>query len=136
MRVARNYNLIGRSRGFTLVELLIVILLLSTVAASIIPLYTRAIASNHSSRNKLYAYQGAHAEIERLRSANFDTIENHPFSIPGLSLATGTITVDEEIDGVVQTDIIKVTATVNWTFSGKNEEIKVVTYITEKGINQ
>ncbi|MCL5093523.1 MAG: prepilin-type N-terminal cleavage/methylation domain-containing protein [Patescibacteria group bacterium] len=131
----KNSN-IKKNQGFTILEILITIILLSTIAVTIIPLFTRGIALNKNSKNKLYAYEAARSEIEKMRSSSFNSLNNHSFSVAGVSQATGTVTVDSNVNGSSQTDIIKVTALVTWPFNGRNEEIRLETYIAEKGINQ
>lgn len=128
----RNLN----NGGFTIIEILIAIILLSTIISGIIPLFTKAISTNQASRNKLYAYQSASAEIENMRNTSFAGITNHNFSVSGIGTATGTVTVSNVIDGSVQTGILDVTATVSWPFKGRNEIIQLKTYIAEKGMSQ
>lgn len=123
-------------KGFSIIELLIVIIFLSAIAAGVIPLFAKAIATNKASKDKLYAYEAAHAEIESMRSGAFIDVVDHTFYIPGLNIATGNMVVDDEINGSPQSDIVEVTATVSWPKKGGTESIEIITYIAEKGINQ
>lgn len=125
-----------REGGFSIIELLLAVVIISMTAAGVIPLFSKAIVANHSARNQLFAYEAANAKIEDLRNATFSTIDNGSFSVSNLSNSTGTIQIDKNIDGASRTDILKATVMVNWTFTGKAEEVKVITYITEKGLNQ
>lgn len=123
-------------KAFSIIELLIVIVFLTTIVSGIIPLFAKAISTNKASKNKLYAYQAANAEIENMRNTSFSSLSDHTFSIPGVYNAQGTVTLTDVIDGFPQTGILKATVMVTWPYKNKTENITLVTYIAEKGINQ
>jgi len=122
--------------GFSVIELLIVIVFLTTIVSGIIPLFAKAISTNKASRNKLYAYQAANAEIENMRNTSFSNLADHSFSVPGVAGSSGTVVVTNVIDGSPETGILKATVVVSWPYKSKTENITLVTYIAEKGINQ
>ncbi|PIZ01072.1 hypothetical protein COY62_00370 [bacterium (Candidatus Howlettbacteria) CG_4_10_14_0_8_um_filter_40_9] len=133
LRQRRNFT---NHNGFTLIELLITLIFFTAIISGIIPLLTKAISVNKNSKNKLYAYQAASSEIENMRNTDYDSIASHNFSVSGVSGAQGTVTVTDVIDGSAQTGILKATATVSWTFKDKNENVDIVTYFAQKGMNQ
>lgn len=135
MTLRQRRNIINKN-GFTIIELLITLIFLTTIISGIIPLLTKAISANKNSKNKLYAYQAASSEIEDMRNTDYTSIATHNFSVPGVTGAQGTVTVTDVIDGSAQTGILKATATVSWTFKDKNENVNIVTYFAQKGMNQ
>lgn len=125
-----------KKSGFSIIELLIAIVFLAVITSAILPLFTRAISANKESKNKLYAYQAANAEIENLRSTSFANLTSYNFSVPNIPDAQGTVSLSNIIDGSPRTGILKATVSVSWPYKQKNENITLVTYIAEKGINQ
>lgn len=123
-----------KQSGFSIIELLFAMVFLTTVSGAIIPLFTKSIAANNAARKKLYAYQTAHAEIEKMRNDDFSNLSDHNFTISGISNATGNIETNDFIDGQERDDILEVTATVTWLQGTRNETIEIVSYIAEKGM--
>lgn len=135
MNYEEKRNILNKS-GYSILELLLAMVIISTIASGIIPLFFSAISANKASKDKFYAYEAAHSEIEKMRADTFSNITSHNFSIPNMSTATGNVTVDNNIDGTPRTDIVKVTTNVDWDYKGKDEQISLITYIAKQGINQ
>jgi len=127
---------IKNQNGYTIVELLLVMIILGIIASSLIPLFFSSISSNKASKNKLYAYEAAHAEVEEMRGKNFEDLAYYDFFISNLPTATGSVNIDDNIDGQRRDNIVKATVKVEWNFKGKDEKVVLETFIAKKGINQ
>lgn len=130
-----NYLKGKNQKGFSIIELLLVLVFMTAIISGILPLLTRAIASNKNTKNKLLSYQAASAEIENMRNSDFATLENYTFSVQGVSTASGSVTISDQIDGSTETDIVKVTVTVIWPYKNNTESIELDTYIAKYGID-
>lgn len=131
----RQRKFLPNQRGFSIIELLLVLVFMTAIISGIIPLLTRAIAANKNNKNKLLSYQAANAEIEDMRNTNFDTLADYTFNVSGVSQATGNVDISDVIDGQVETDIVVATVTVSWPYKNKTENVELVTYIARYGID-
>lgn len=127
---------IQNQAGFSIIEILFSLFMLAIIISGLVPLLTKAISTNQQSKNKLYAYQAANAELENIRNTSFLDINDYPFSIPTISSSQGNVVISDEIDGIIETDILKATVTVTWTFKSKQETVELITYVAKKGIIQ
>lgn len=134
--IFQNKRMLKQDKGFSIVELLIVLVFMTTIISGILPLFAKAISVNKANKNKLYAYQTANAEIENMRNTPYLDLANYSFTIPGLSTATGTVVLSDVIDGSPQVGIVEATVTVTWPYKSKSESIEIVTYIAEQGMGQ
>ncbi len=124
-------------RGFSFIEMIIVIVMLGVLASGIFPLFIRAIALNKKAKNKLIAYQVAQKEIETLRNTDFGSIYTSGFVVDEIPSGYGTITVDNDIDDDGEVDEIKeITAQVIWQEEGGIKNINFTTYVAKHGINR
>lgn len=124
-----NYMNARAKKGFTYIELIIVLFIATTIFSGILPLIFKTITANKAAKLKLIAYESAHQEIENIRGQDISTLSNHNFAVAGISGATGSFTIDKNIDGQERTDIAKVNSKISWTFKGKTENIEVNTYL-------
>ncbi|HBG81741.1 TPA: hypothetical protein DDW69_02755 [candidate division CPR2 bacterium] len=131
-----------KDKGFTIIELLVAVVMVSLIAVSIVPLYINSIKATRSSANKAKATNIAAAKIEELRNREFTAlVNNETFSVIELG-GNGTIMVeDQNWDGVggittAEQELKKITVRVSWSESGRALEISLPTYIAQNGINK
>ena len=131
MRVTKN------QKGFSLVEMLIILVVISLFFSALMPLVAKNIAANYTAKVRLAAYEAAQTKVEELRNASFDTITSGTFATPTIPASTGTVTVTKDInnDGTNETDIVKATVNISYTLKATSKTINLITYISRKGIS-
>lgn len=131
-------------RGFTLLEILIILFVVGIMISGIIPLFLSVITANKSAEHYSTAYRLADSQLEELRSTTFEEIDATYTGIEeGVSsdisdiLPEGEIiiTVSDEIDGSAQTNIREITIDINWNFKS-TKNYTVSTLIAEGGIGR
>jgi len=118
--------------GFTITEVLIVLVVSAVIFSGVLPLMAKTTTTNKAAKLKLFAYESARDEIENMKGISVSSLTNHNFTVSSIPGATGTVTINNTVNGVVETDIAAVTSNVSWTFMGKNESIELNTYLYAK----
>lgn len=131
MRVIKN------KKGFTLIEMLIILAVISLFFSALLPLVAKNIAANHSAKVRLAAYEAAATKVEELRNTEFDSISGGNFAVPTVPSSTGTVTVTRDInnDGSDEADIVKATVNIDYTLKATTKTVTLATYISKKGIS-
>lgn len=120
--------------GFTLVEVLVSVILVSAIALSVVPLFQKSITVNRTSKNKTLAVNAASEKIENLRRADFATgvvtANWTPLTTTLLKNAEIKVTVSP-----VSPDLKKVEVSIRWNEGGgRIQTIMLPTYIAKNGI--
>ncbi len=124
--------------GFTLIEVLITIFILGVSLMALITCFIYGLNILARTRQAAIAAQCIQKEMEAIRNMSFDEV-----------LALGTSWSDQNLaklengQGVLSlqdpglgSDIKKLTASVTWTYHGRNMRQEIVTYVTREGINK
>lgn len=120
------------NKGFTLIELIIILFVSACIFAGVLPLIAKTTTSNKAARLKLLAYESANNELELMRGTPVSELEDHNFDVDGIAGATGSVTVENETYGKTHTDFAAITSSVTYTFKGKTETVELNTYLYEK----
>ena len=121
-----------RQQGFTIVEVIVVIVVLAIGMGALINLFT---SIQSAQRNATYVDIASHAartEIERLRSADFNSIQaggTYPFSQLPSTLppgSVGTITVSTPANAPMSK---QVNATVTYKVGTLDKQVAITAYI-------
>lgn len=124
-----------REKGFTLIEIIIALAILTLLISGVVTLFFNLIVANKESQYHSQAYKILDSKIEELRGAPFDALINKTDTISELPQGQLLITADNNIDGVPQTNIKKVTLELSWKFK-RNQNLKLETYISRTGIRR
>jgi prepilin-type N-terminal cleavage/methylation domain-containing protein len=115
--------------GFTFIEIVIALVVCAIIISTVVPLISNSITQNRSTKLKLLAYEAASQEIENLREQKVSSMvspSHTPFTVASIPGSTGDIYVNKALG---DEKIAAVTATITWTFHGKNEMIELKTYL-------
>jgi len=124
--------------GFTLVELTITILVLGIVMTSVVTLFVNIQQAQTHTRYLETATYAAQAEIESLRTINYNNLtpgqtidfsDQLPASLP--SDASGTVLVSEPVSGLRRVDV-----NVSYSYKGKDRTVSLSSLIGVLGITQ
>lgn len=124
--------------GFTLVELMITILVLGIVMTSVVTLFVNIQQAQTHTRYLETATYAAQAEIESLRTINYNNLtpgqtidftDSLPDSLP--PGATGIVTVSEPTTGLRRVDVA-----VSYSYKGKPRTVNLSSLIGVLGITQ
>jgi type II secretory pathway pseudopilin PulG len=124
----------------TLVEIIVSILLAAITFATVAAGFTTGLAALRASRETEVALQEAQLEMEDIRNTPFTSINTHPFDRitkhPNLpAYMNGAVVVNTE-STASNDGRKKVTVNVSWTSRRRDMNIKIVTYMTQNGINR
>lgn len=142
--------------GFTLIEVIVSLLIVSTLVVSILGMYTYAIAQVNETRAQTVALTVGEEKIEIIRNLPYDSVGTTSGIPTGSLLATENITrngitftvstsvtyIDDPFDGTVGgtpndllgTDYKRVRVSVNWTSTYGPRSILAVATVAPKGI--
>lgn len=131
MNITGNYKY--KNRGYTLVEIVIIIAIVGIIISGILPVFLNSITANKSAEYYSKAYKILDSKMEEYRNSNFDTLDSTTFDVPELPQGQGTLTITDNVEGAPQNDIKQAELKIVWNF--KNEkEVKIVTYIARGGL--
>jgi prepilin-type N-terminal cleavage/methylation domain-containing protein len=133
--------IIRRCRGFSLIEVLMAIVLITVGLSSVYYLVAVSIDSNNFSKDTNLAYQAANEQMEHLRQMPYASllIGNTTFtastasSMSQLLNAQGTVAINS-----AGANLKKITLTVEWTRKGpgRDQNIKLTTLVARYGLNE
>lgn len=132
-----NLKMRKQKRGFTLVEIILILVLVTVLSSAVLALYSFLITLNKKIEYRSSAYKLLDSKIEEYRDVNFDALASGTVS-PAPDLpenSTIATTVTSNIEGSEQTDIKLVTITISWDFKGA-QNVRISTYITRGGIQR
>jgi len=121
--------------GFTLLEIIIVLAVIMTLFAGLLPLFLNIITVNKSAEYYSKAYKILDSKMEEYRSNSFDSLVTGNFTVTDLPSGQGTLTVTNNVDGAPQTDIKKLDLIISWTFKKQNQ-VRIITYVARNGIKR
>lgn len=123
-------------KGFTLIEAVIMVVIVTLFLSAILPFTIENLTSSARSKKRLLAYEAAHAKVEDLRNQSFASITSGSFSVGNIAGASGTVQVSDDIngDGSPESDIVEVTVTVSYPDKGQAKSVVLRTFITDGGI--
>lgn len=124
-------------KGFTLIEAIIIVLVVSIFLSALLPFIVENLTANARSKKRLLAYETAYAKLEELRHQNFDGLLDGSFTVPNVDGATGQITispVDLNADGTYDVDIVAAKVEVVYQEKGEAKTISLNTLITRDGV--
>lgn len=132
-----NLKIQKQKRGFTLVEIILILVLVTVLSSAVLALYSFLITLNKKIEYRSSAYKLLDSKIEEYRNVNFDALATGTISpAPGLPENSVIATnVTANVEGSDQTDIRLVTVTVSWDFKGA-QNARISTYITRGGIQR
>lgn len=122
-------------KGFTLVEVMILLVVVSILISGAFSLFFSVITYNKLAEHYSVAYKTLDSKIELLRSTSFDSIINEDAPVANLPGSNLAVRVDNNLDGLPQSDIKEVEVTISWYFK-KDFQLKAVTYISKGGIQR
>lgn len=125
----------GTNSGFTIMEVMLVLIVVGIMVSGVLPLFITVIQSNKSSEYYSRAYRSADSQLEIYRRASFDSLASGSFAVPSLPGGQGAVTVTNVIDGASQADIKQLDITVSWVFK-KNKQVKISSYVTRNGVGR
>lgn len=125
-----------KKRAFTLVEIVVVVALLGIIISGVLSVYLNVITSNKTVEFYSVAYKALDDKLEELRAESFSSLADSNFTVSGLPPGnTGTVSIDNNIDGSPQSDIVQADITIGWNFR-KDYQVRAVTYIAKGGIKK
>ena len=142
-----------KHEGFTLVEVLVVIFFLAVLALTLVSVFIYGFQISTRTEQNTLAVQIAQEELEFIRNipfasiatyigstsdfiqANLGTGERYAgYDFTQMQNISGTLTMENDLGD--SGNIIKLTATITWTYKGTQQRKDVVTYIMRGGINR
>ncbi|OIP25487.1 hypothetical protein AUK11_00225 [bacterium CG2_30_37_16] len=133
-----------KSKGMTLIEVLIALTITCLLALSVLPLYSKATYINKLSNKKNIATNAALSKIEELRGTDFDDLDSFDDSNFAVSEINGTGTIyvsNKDWNGDLtindeERDLKNIKITVSWSDEGISKIISIPTLITKSGVNR
>ncbi|PIP30647.1 hypothetical protein COZ22_03635 [bacterium (Candidatus Howlettbacteria) CG_4_10_14_3_um_filter_37_10] len=133
-----------KSKGMTLIEVLIALTITCLLALSVLPLYSKATYINRLSNKKNIATNAALSKIEELRGTDFDDLDSFDDSNFAVSEINGTGTIyvsNKDWNGDLtindeERDLKNIKITVSWSDEGISKIISIPTLITKSGVNR
>jgi len=117
-----------RSRGFTLFEALIALIILTVGIVATVGLFSSGLAGNVDAENTAVAMNLAQRRMEEIRNLDFDTgiVDETKAAVSGFSNFQREVVVSEP-----ETDLKQVTVNVYWSYKGGEVTVPLVTYISK-----
>ena len=117
-------------KGFTLIEALVAILILSVLLVGLIPAFIRAYNVIHYSATRDVAVDIAQEMLEKARCADFSSLSNSSQTINRrIKKATIPYTVNTTITSLYGDELKAVTVKVFWTLKGQQKSYNATTVI-------
>jgi|GEM_PF-1784623 len=126
--------------GFTIVEVVILIVIVAIFLASLLPFMVQNMVANEQSKTRRLAYEAAYKKIENIRIQTFSTIQNESFATPTVSRGSGQVTVSHDVNknGQIEqaeNDILLVTVDVSYVQRSVTKHLSLSTVVTKGGIS-
>lgn len=118
-----------RPRGFSYIEVVLALVITSTIFAAVLPLLTNTITKNRDTKLRLIAYEAASNEVEKLREQKISSLvapSHTAFAIPDIPGSTGDVYVTKTLG---DQKIATVEVTVSWIFKDKPQKAEIRTYL-------
>lgn len=128
---------ISNKKGFTLIEAIIIVAVVSVFLSALLPFIVENLTANARSKKRLMAYEAAYSKMEELRSQDFDTISDTAFVVTGIDGASGQIDIsdiDLNGDGLAESDILAAKVEITYPEKGETRNITLNTLITRDGV--
>ena len=121
------------NRGVTLTEIIILVVVVAVFAITFIPLVTENMVANIRAKTQLAAYEAAHQKIEELRNTSFPSLTSGAFQTPDVPGGSGTVTINQDIngDGQNEQDIVKAVVQVTYPDHGQTKTVTLTTFIAQ-----
>ncbi len=126
-------GILKNSRGVTLTEIIILVVVVAVFAITFIPLVTENMVANTKAKTQLAAYEAAHQKMEELRNTSFDTLASGAFQTPNVQGGSGTVTITPDINGDGQDEqgIVKADVQVAYPDRGQTKTVTLTTFIAQ-----
>lgn len=126
--------------GFTLLEIVLIVFIVSVMISGIIPLFLNSITSNRASAYYSIAYKAADSIIEENRVKTFEEVTSKSGTVEGLPSGNTyilTVTDAPETEGGELMDeyIKRLDLEITWFFKSERK-INISTYVTDGGIGR
>jgi len=124
-----NHFSIGREEGFTLIELMIALLILSIGLVALAGLQISAIKGNAFSRRITTAVSVAEQTIEQIKSTPYNNIQSQPLS----QVTASNMNFSRQVsvaDNAPLPSMKTVQVTVTWSEGGKSHTVPISTVIS------
>lgn len=137
LRIIRREDITGRSRGFTVAELVITIVIMGFIIPAIALALTNLTVINNKARDLTLTNMVAQNKVETLRSIGYNSINNGTVSfsaeLPGTigSPKSASYTITTPQTGLKQVDV-----NISYTVYGATRNLSYRTYISELGVGQ
>lgn len=123
--------------GLTYIEVLVTMVIIAMVLIALLSCFLHGFSVLSRTRQIAIATQSIQEELELIRNMSFNDILilDSSFTNENLSLledSSGVISLEDSLGY----DIKKLTASVLWSYHGRQMRKDVVTFITRKGINR
>ena len=136
----------GKSRAFTLIEVMLAIMIISTAMTGVLMTFTKSTALISQTEEIVLATSILQEQVERIRLRAYDNIISTYYPsgtfnstlFSDLNNPVGTIALDYPYgSGYPNNRIVRVVVTLNWTSNGGRAMAKsMVSLITDGGINK
>jgi len=130
-------NVFEQKKGFTLIEVVVVLLILAGVIVGFLSLYTASFSLLEQLNSSVIAINDARSVLENMRNIDPFNVSNLISSYPDAAYVSGFNNLDQETVRVdylnVAADPIQVTITVNW--QGKGNRLfteQLTTFLTAR----
>ena len=118
------------NRGFTLIEALIAILILSVMLLGLIPAFMKAYNVNQEVSLRDAAMDIAHESLEVLRTKGFSNLSsNSTYVVRRIMKRDVPYTVDTQVASLYGGDVYQVTVKVKWKYRDDNVSYNVTTVV-------